>query len=445
MGPAAREHADLRCALGQLRPPQEGPGPRERDGVAARPRLARTPAGLQPAEGIHLRPHRLQPERLRRVPAVGDDAVDHRRHRPQRDPRRRRQRGLGHRLQGRDCAVCDLSRYRGDPTGAREGLRERRSVQVAARRLRAGSAQAGRPRRRARTWDRAAATAMLLPSVVAIAVFVYGFVGWTGYVSLTRWNDVLPNYAWAGLRTYADLFDTFRFRIALLNTLKFTLAFLAGCLGVGFTLAVLLDRGLRGETIFRTIFLAPLAISFIVTGVVWRWLLNPGSAQLGSVGINLLLERAHLGALRTGWYTDPRIGILAVALAALWQLSGYTMALYLAGLRSIPDDLREAARVDGAGEWQVYRRILMPLLQPITLSAVIILGHISLKIFDLVVAMTGSGPGFSSDVPAYFMFDTTFRGNHFAQGAAIAEILLVLVALLTVPYLVYSTRTEASR
>ena len=294
-------------------------------------------------------------------------------------------------------------------------------------------------------WDRAAATAMLLPSVVAIAVFVYGFVGWTGYVSLTRWNDVLPNYAWAGLRTYADLFDTFRFRIDLLNTLKFTLAFLAGCLGVGFTLAVLLDRGLRGETIFRTIFLAPLAISFIVTGVVWRWLLNPGSAQLGSVGINLLLERAHLGALRTGWYTDPRIGILAVALAALWQLSGYTMALYLAGLRSIPDDLREAARVDGAGEWQVYRRILMPLLQPITLSAVIILGHISLKIFDLVVAMTGSGPGFSSDVPAYFMFDTTFRGNHFAQGAAIAEVLLVLVALLTVPYLVYSTRTEASR
>lgn len=286
---------------------------------------------------------------------------------------------------------------------------------------------------------------MVLPSVAAIAVFVYGFAGWTGYVSLTRWNDVLPNYAWAGLRTYTDLFATFRFPIDIANTVKFTVAFLAGCLLLGFSLAVLLDRTGRGEAAFRTIFLAPLAISFIVTGVVWRWLLNPGSVQLGSVGINLLLDRAHLGFLKTGWYTDPRIGILAVAVAAIWQMSGYTMALYLAGLRSIPEDLREAARVDGAGEWELYRRILIPLLQPITLSAVIILGHISLKIFDLVVAMTGSGPGFSSDVPAFFMFDTTFRGNHFAQGAAIAEILLVLVALLTIPYLVYSTRAEVQR
>jgi glucose/mannose transport system permease protein len=286
---------------------------------------------------------------------------------------------------------------------------------------------------------------MVLPSVVAIAVFVYGFAAWTGYVSLTRWNDVLPNYAWAGIRTYTDLLDTFRFRIDIVNTVKFTLAFLAGCLGIGFSLAVILDRQTKSEPVFRTLFLAPLAISFIVTGVVWRWLLNPGSAQFGSVGINLLLDRVHLGGLKTGWYTDPRIGILAVALAAIWQLSGYTMALYLAGLRSIPDELREAAHVDGAGEWQLYRHVLIPLLQPITLSAVIILGHISLKIFDLVVAMTGSGPGFSSDVPAYFMFDTTFRGNHFAQGAAIAEILLVLVALLTVPYLVYSTRTEVER
>lgn len=286
---------------------------------------------------------------------------------------------------------------------------------------------------------------MMLPSVVAIAVFVYAFAGWTGYVSLTRWNDVLPDYTWAGLRVYADLFDTVRFRIDLVNTVKFTGVFLVGCLGLGFGLAALLDARGRGEGMFRTIFLAPLAISFIVTGVVWRWLLNPGSAQLGSVGVNLLFDRLHLGFLKTGWYTDPRIGILAVALAAVWQMSGYTMALYLAGLRSIPDDLREAAHVDGAGTWQLYRHILIPLLQPITLSAVIILGHISLKIFDLVVAMTGSGPGFSSDVPAYFMFDTTFRGNHFAQGAAVAEILLVLVALLTVPYLVYSTRTEAQR
>jgi glucose/mannose transport system permease protein len=286
---------------------------------------------------------------------------------------------------------------------------------------------------------------MIAPSIIAVAVFVYGFVGWTGFVSLTRWNDVLPDYTWAGWRNYLDLFQNFRFRIDIVNTAKFTLVFLAACLAIGFALAALLDRAARAEPVFRTIYLAPLAISFIVTGVVWRWLLNPGSAQTGSVGINQLLEQAHLGFLRTGWYTDPHIGVLAVAIAATWQMSGYTMALYLAGLRGIPDELREAARVDGASEAQIFRRVIVPLLQPVTLSAVIILGHISLKIFDLVVAMTGPGPGFSSDVPAFFMFETTFRGNHFAQGAGIAEVLLVLVAVLTVPYLVYSTRTEVQR
>src|SRR3989304_86620 len=150
--------------------------------------------------------------------------------------------------------------------------------------------------------------------------------------------------------------------------------------------------------------LAPLALSFIVTGVVWRWLLNPGSAELGSTGINLLLDTVGLGFLKTGWYTDPKIGIKAVVVAATWQMSGYVMAMYLAGLRGIPEELREAALVDGASEFQVYRHIIVPLLHPLTLGAMIILGHISLKIFDLVVAMPGPGPGFSSDVPAFFMF-----------------------------------------
>jgi len=131
-----------------------------------------------------------------------------------------------------------------------------------------------------------------------------------------------------------------------------------------------------------------------------------------------------------------------VAIAATWQMSGYVMAMYLAGLRGIPEELREAARVDGASELEIYRHIIVPLLQPITLSAIIILGHISLKIFDLVTAMTGPGPAFSTDVPALFMFNTTFQGNHFAQGASIALILLVMVAVLVVPYLVYSARTE---
>jgi glucose/mannose transport system permease protein len=300
-------------------------------------------------------------------------------------------------------------------------------------------------RRRAITADRLIAVLLIAPSAAAIAVFVYGFIGFTAFASFTKWDNLSPDFTWVGWKNYAALFNTVRFQIDLGNTVTFTLLFLAICLSVGFTLAVLLDRGIRGEAFFRSIYLFPLALSFIVTGVVWRWLLNPGSVQLGTTGVNLLLDRIGLGVLKTGWYTDPRIGIKAVVIAAVWQMSGYVMAMYLAGLRGIPEELREAARVDGANDLQVYRSIIVPLLNPITLGAIIILGHISLKIFDLVVAMTGPGPGFSSDVPAFFMFDTTFRGNNFAQGAGIATILLLMVAVLIVPYLVYSLRTETQR
>ncbi len=293
--------------------------------------------------------------------------------------------------------------------------------------------------------DRVISLLLIAPSIIAIAVFVYGFIGFTAFASLTKWDTLAPDFTFVGLRNYARLFSTIRFQIDLRNTVTFTVFFLALCLSLGFALAVLLDRKIRGEGVFRSIFLFPLALSFIVTGVVWRWLLNPGSAQLGSTGVNLLLDLAGLGFLKTGWYTDPKIGIKAVVIAATWQMSGYVMAMYLAGLRGIPEELREAALVDGATEFQTYRHIIVPMLHPITLGAMIILGHISLKIFDLVVAMTGPGPGFSSDVPAFFMFDTTFRGNYFAQGAGIAVILLIMIAVLIVPYLVYSLRTEVQR
>jgi glucose/mannose transport system permease protein len=298
-------------------------------------------------------------------------------------------------------------------------------------------------RRRFLTSDRIIAFLLIAPSILAIAIFVYGFIGFTGFASFTKWNSLIPDFTLVGLSNFQKLFDTTRFQIDLRNTVTFTFLFLIFCLSLGLILAVLLDQRIRGEFIFRNIFLFPLAVSYIVTGVIWRWLLNPGSAELGATGVNLLLDKIGLGFLKNGWYTDPGIGIKAVVLAATWQMSGYVMAMYLAGLRGIPEDLREAARVDGANEFQVYRHIVLPMLQPITLGAVIILGHISLKIFDLVVSMTGSGPGFSSDVPAFYMFDTTFRGNNFAQGAGIAIILLVMVAVLIVPYLIFSTRTEA--
>ncbi len=286
----------------------------------------------------------------------------------------------------------------------------------------------------------------ILPSIILIAIFVYGFIGWTGWVSLVNWRDIFPDFTFIGFRNYIDLFQNYRFQISLKNTLVFTSLFLISSIIIGLLLAILIDRKIRGENIFRNIYLFPMAISFVVTGVVWRWLLNPGTGGIeGSIGINMLLDKLGLSFLKSGWYTDPEIGIKAVVIAAVWQMSGYVMAMYLAGIRGIPTELFEAAQVDGASTFEVYRYIILPLLRPITLGAIIVLGHISLKIFDLVFAMTGSGVGFSCDVPALFMYDTTFRGNYFSQGAGIAIILLISVAVLIIPYLRYSLRVEVKR
>ncbi len=296
-----------------------------------------------------------------------------------------------------------------------------------------------RLKRRGLSADRWISIALIAPSIIAIAVFVYLFIARTAYISLVRWNDLAPDYTWVGLRNYQRLLESERFQADIRNTLIFTLAFIASCLSIGLLLASLLDMRIKGEAIFRNIFMFPLAISFIVTGVAWRWLESPTS------GINLLFDKVGLGFLKSGWFTDPKIGILAVVIAAAWQMSGYVMAMYLAGLRGISEELREAARVDGATEWEIFRGIILPLLQPVTLSAVIILGHISLKIFDLTKAMTGPGPAFSSDVPALFMYETTFSGSHFSQGAAIAIVLLIFVSALIIPYLVYNARNEVQQ
>jgi glucose/mannose transport system permease protein len=284
---------------------------------------------------------------------------------------------------------------------------------------------------------------LLFPSIVLIGVFVYGFIAWTGFVSLSNWNKLSPDYTLVGFRNYIELFNHFRFQIDMRNLAVFTALFVTVSLVIGFLLAVLLDQRIRGEGLFRTVYLYPMSLSFIVTGVVWRWLLNPGSPQMGSAGVNQLFDWLGLSFLKSGWFTDPKIGIIAVAIAAIWQMSGYVMALYLAGLRSVPEELREAARVDGASEAQIYRYVVLPFLRPITLGAIIILGHISLKVYDLVVAMTGPGVGFSTDVPAYFMWESAFHANRFARGAAIATILLLMVSLLIIPYLIYSLRREA--
>jgi glucose/mannose transport system permease protein len=239
-------------------------------------------------------------------------------------------------------------------------------------------------------------------------------------------------------------------------------------------LAAILDRHIVGEGFFRSLFLFPMALSFIVTGLAWRWIFTPGDPNIGSSGVNLIFENIGLGFIKpnwasdvvysipsgsglgqfltsmgVGWFASPgfgvSLGVVTLTIAGMWQLSGYTMALYLAGLRGIPDDLREAARVDGASEWQIYRYIIIPLLKPITLSVVIVLTHISLKIYDLVVAMGGQGPGFIKDMPALNMWDTTYGQSRFAQGAAIGVVLLILVSILIIPDLIISLRRQEER
>jgi glucose/mannose transport system permease protein len=294
---------------------------------------------------------------------------------------------------------------------------------------------------------------MILPSIILIAIFVYGFIGWTTAVSLSKWDSVEPDYSWVGLDNFQQLFargggvSAKRFTIDLWNTLFFTILFLATCVVFGLLLAILLDQNIKGEGIFRTIYLFPMSLSFVVTGVVWQWIFAPGTERRLR-GVNALLHSVGLDVLRWGWYTDTNtvgpfhVALIPVIIAASWQLVGYTMAMYLAGLRAIPDELREAARVDGASEIKLYRHIILPILRPITLSALIVLGHTSLKIFDLVYTMTGKGPGFVTDVPGIFMFETTFQGNHYAQGAAISIVMLCMVALVIIPYLMISLRRE---
>ena len=282
--------------------------------------------------------------------------------------------------------------------------------------------------------------ALVSPSIIAILIFVYGFILWSVRVSTSAWKGLLPDYTWVGLRNYINLFSDPRFHIDVRNTAVFTVLFVGGSLTIGLLLAIILDQNLKGESFFRSLFLLPMAISFIVTGVVWRWLMNPAMGSRLS-GLNLLFHNLHMDFLVNQWHTTPKWGMAAIALAAIWQMSGYTMALYLAGLRSIPQELYEAARVDGASEAQIYRRIILPLLKPVTLSAVVILGHISLKVFDLIVAIAGKQ--LPLDVPAIYMWQTTFDGYFFGRGAAIGILLLVSVAILVVPYIAHVLRTEA--
>jgi glucose/mannose transport system permease protein len=288
--------------------------------------------------------------------------------------------------------------------------------------------------RRNLTPDRLTAILMLLPSIVAIALFVYGFIAWNGWASLTNWRGLgtmnqvgpirFPAADFSGLSNYERLFQTPRFLTDLRNNAIFTVVFLVGCVVVGLVLAIMLDRKVRGEGFFRNVFLLPMALSFVVTGTIWRWVF-----------------------LQLGWVTNPNQSLPALIIAAIWQESGFTMAMFLAALRGIPADIREAARVDGATEFRMYRDVILPLINPVVLSALIILGHLSLKIFDLVYVMTGGSPtlGYATDMPSLYLFQLAFGDNLFARAAAVAMIMLLFVAVIIIPYLWTNLRSEVAK
>lgn len=291
--------------------------------------------------------------------------------------------------------------------------------------------------RKARRW--LPGLLLVSPSIVLIGVFVYGLIGWNVKVSLSDWRTAAQTSGYVGLDVYGELNSDERWSSALHHVLLFTAVFIVGTLLVGGTMALLLDKGVRGEGFFRAVYLFPLAVSFIASGIVWRWLMNPAPGDRAS-GLNVVFEKLGLDALVNQWWQHPSRGMAAMAMPAIWALSGYVMALYLAGLRGVPEDLREAARMDGASEWRVYRHIVFPHLSPVTLSALIILGHISIKVFDLIVAI--GGKQFLTEVPAVYMWVLIFDARDYAKGAAIATVLLIGISVLIVPYLVYTIRAE---
>ncbi|WP_425563953.1 carbohydrate ABC transporter permease [Nonomuraea longicatena] len=289
--------------------------------------------------------------------------------------------------------------------------------------------------RRARTW--LPGLLLVAPSILAIGVFVYGMLGWNIRLAMTDKHSEVAEGNFVGLKNFVDIWELERWHLSVRHAIVFTVVFVLGALLLGWLLAFLMERGIRGEGTFRAIYLFPMAISFVATGIVWRWLMNSGTGER-AVGLNRLLD--VFGLPQWAWFKDPDWGMAAMAIPAIWQMSGYVMALFLAGFRGVPEELREAARVDGCTEWGVYRHIVLPLLRPVTLSALIILGHISLKVFDLIVAV--SGKQIVTDVPAVFMWVSVFDAHDPAKGATIATYIVLAVAVFVIPYLIWSVRKD---
>ncbi|AYM84203.1 MULTISPECIES: carbohydrate ABC transporter permease [Rhizobium/Agrobacterium group] len=269
---------------------------------------------------------------------------------------------------------------------------------------------------------------VLAPSFVVIIIFVYGFIAYTGFLSLTD-SKMLPSYNFVGLLNYQRLWALPHWWRAISNLAIFASLYIIICSVLGLFLAILLDQKIRGEGFLRPIYLYPMALSFIVTGTAWKWFLDPG------IGLQNTMHLWGWESFQFAWIKDRNYAIYCVVIAAVWQSSGFVMAMFLAGLRGVDNEIIKAAQIDGASTVMTYRRIIIPLMRPVFLSAFVVLAHLAIKAYDLVVALTGGGPGQATELPATFMYSYTFTRNSMGIGASSAIIMLIMIFSIIVPYL----------
>ena len=283
---------------------------------------------------------------------------------------------------------------------------------------------------------------VLAPSFALIVVFVYGFIAWTFYLSFTN-SKAFASNTLVGLANYQKLWTwTFEtdppsgWYTAIVNMGLFGSLYVIFCLVLGLALAILLDQKIRGEGFLRPIYLYPLALSFIVTGTAWKLFLDPG------IGLEKAVHDLGWTSFHFDWVVNPRMMIYCVAIAGIWQTSGFVMAMFLAGLRGIDGEILKAAQIDGASSFAIYRRIVIPIMRPVFLSALIILTHMAIKSYDLVLSVTGKNPGGAAELPSTFMYSYTFTRNQMAVGSTSAVIMLATIAAIMVPYLYSELRDK---
>lgn len=268
---------------------------------------------------------------------------------------------------------------------------------------------------------------VLTPSLIASFVYVFLFTGWTFYISLSN-STLLPTYTLVGFENYVSLWSNRRWGVAYTNLFLFSAFYVVLAMAVGLLLAILIDQKVRAESMWRTFFLYPLAVSFIVTGTVWGWLYNPTS------GIEFLVRGLGWDSFRFALTTDRNYAIYAIVATGIWQSSGFAMALFLAGLRSVDGDIVKAAQIDGASVGRIYRKVILPSIMPIFLAVAVVLLQFAIKTFDLAVALTQSGPGISTTFPATYVYDLMFQRGQIGEGAAAAIMILAALAVVLVPY-----------